>query len=347
MAIGTWFATAFDVPATYRELPAEVTSGQDPTVHIVDQVTRGTGIIGRITGDFGAVALRLRSSGQPVRVSVGLHLDATATWWWGDRVKPDPGVAERPRLVLVRSQGRLRTAAVLARAQGWLRAGGGRATVGFDLAADDLDEDGLLVIELADPAPVLPEWAASRLSASAPIGLRIDRIEVRPIPPGTPPLSAVRPGDARCPFVVLDAGGPAQRLPDAGGPTGRRVRLEVTTAPPAPPVPRSPSNRWTRQKPARAAAKVLRTLRRGTGRGAAEVLPAVHPDLNRLVPRAVDLVTGAERPVQVVRHDGDQLDLRVAGPSDGPVLIGLHDPRGGRRERISRQLACRLTAILE
>ncbi|HWG98131.1 MAG TPA: hypothetical protein VNV66_02160, partial [Pilimelia sp.] len=182
MAVGAWFATDFDAPAVHLGVPVTVTGGQPRLVCVVDQVTRGTGIVGRVNGDFGAVALKVRPTGEPVRVTVDLQLDGLAARWWGDRIRPPRGTAEPPRLVLVRAQGALRGAAVLARPQGWLRAGSARAAVTFDLAAGELDGDGLLVIEIGDPGPVLPDWAAGRLASQAPIGLRIDRIALAPAP---------------------------------------------------------------------------------------------------------------------------------------------------------------------
>ncbi len=292
--IGSYFATDHDVAPVHLDLPAEVTGGQHPAVAIVDQVVRGSGIVGRVTGDAGAVAVRLRPADGPVRVTVDVSLDDIATRWWADRVKPPRTRGERPRLVLVRSQGRLRGALVLARRQGWLGAAPGKGTLTYDLTPDEL-ADGLLVVELATAAD-LPAWAADRLSGRDAIGLRVDRIDVRA------------------------AAGPVPATPSAGGgfavaPAGAGVvRLPAEPAQPAPPPPRSPGNRWTRQKPSRAAFKLLRAGRRA-GYRAAGVASVRTGGGGR--PYTLDLETG-EAPA-VTGVDGREVRL---GPATGPVLVG-------------------------
>jgi hypothetical protein len=307
MAAGAWFHTDFDVPADTLTLPVDVRGGQGRELCILDEVVRGRAIVGRLTGACGAVAVKVRGVGQPLHVTVDIQLDDTATRWWADRVRPPRGQPERPRLVLLRSQGRLRGGAVLARRQGWRRGSGATATLSFTLAADELDPDGLLVVELADATPVLPGWAADRLSARGPIGLRIDRVAVRLAASG--PAETVRPEATGCGFAVVEAGSPD------------RIRLSVEAVPPAPPPPHSPRNRWTRQKPARAAFKVLRAGRRVAVR-ATGIVPHRSPG----GAQAVDLATGAPVDVRVLGRDPQGLDLQLAGRSTGPVLIALDDP---------------------
>jgi hypothetical protein len=211
---------------------------------------------------------------------------------------------------------------VLARRQGWRRGSGATATLSFTLAEDELDPDGLLVVELADAMPILPGWAADRLSARGPIGLRIDRIAVRvagptpakprPVesrPAGLPSAETAPAGATGCGFAVVEAGSPD------------RIRLSVEAVPPAPPPPRSPRNRWTRQKPSRAAFKVLRAGRRVAMR-ATGIVPHRSPG----GAQAVDLATGAPVDVRVLARDPQGLDLQLAGRSTGPVLIALDDP---------------------
>ena len=328
MAIGAWFATDFDEAQTTLSLPAEVTGGQEPGVSVVDQVVRGTGIVGRVTGDFGAVAITIRTDDRWVRVTVALSVDEVAARWWADRVKPAPGTAERPRLVTVRCQGAIRGAAVLARRQGRLRAGSGSAVVEFDLPPADLppstqDGGGLLVVEVSEPG-ALPEWAAGRFSPDSAIGLRIDRISVRPLPSDAIDRTDAPAGG--CAFVVIGPGEP------------REVRLNLAAVLPAPPVPRSPTNRWTRRKPARAAAKVLRVARRVAGWVAAE--PSSTRRVGRPDVHGFDLVAGEPVAVEVVARDARAVDVRLAGRPAGPVLLGLVDRRAGHRERTTHRLAC-------
>ncbi|GAA2596574.1 hypothetical protein GCM10010435_89750 [Winogradskya consettensis] len=312
--IGRWFATDYDEPVRFIEgLPIEVSSGSD--LGIVDQVVRGNAIVGRVTGDFGAVGLKVRGPGVPTRVSVVVHLDELGTRWWSDRVRPPRHAPELPRLVLVRAQGELRGAALLARRQGLRSAGGAKVTVEFDLTAEELDEDGLLMIELAEPPR--PEWMSGRVAARSALGLRIDKIYVRPEPTTTAP--APSPYATGCDLALLASDGPEQ------------FRLEVSPVTPAPPLPRSPTHKWSRRKPARAGFKALRIARRAGTRVAAEVVKS-RPTDNFGV-RATDLLTGVPVELTVVSRGAGSVTLS-RGAAQGPILLGLEQP--------DRGLSCRI-----
>ncbi|GGM20039.1 hypothetical protein [Micromonospora yangpuensis] len=356
MPVGTWFGTEFDVPHPVSELPTVVSGGQQGALCVVDQLVRGHQIIGRAVGDPATIGLKVRPVRRPVRVAVTLQLDDAGTRWWANRVKPAPAQPERPRLVVLSSQGRVRGAAVLARRQGWLRAGGSIQTVTFTLGADELGDDDLLLVELSAPRVDLPDWAAHRFSARSAIGLRIDRVrldplpDAQPLPPGVPDAEPLPPGvpdaeplppgvpDAEplppgptgtgCPFLVVPPDGPADH------------RVGVGTVPPAPPLPRNPTRSYAKRKPARAALKVLRTARRAAGRASAEATgDRVRAD--DLTIHAVDLVDGTPVPVEVTGRHGEILDLRLPADRNGPVLLGITERGGFRRERTARQLACR------
>ena len=317
--IGTWFRTDHDVAPTVVELPVELTSGQDAGICIVDQVVRGTGIVGRVTGDHGAVGLKVRSPGVATRVTVLVHLDETSTRWWSDRVRPSRTAPELPRLVLVRAQGELRGAALLARRQGLRRAGGAKATVTFDLTAADLDGDGLLMVELAEPPR--PGWAAGRLSARSALGVRIDTISVR-----VQQSTTADPGRADptgCDMALLAPHGP------------ERFRLEVSPVPPAPPLPLSPAHKLTRRRPARAGFKVLRAVRRAGTRVLAEAVPSRPGSVQGV--HAYDLAAGVPVPVEILARRPGAFDVRLAGPAEGPVLLGLDHP--------DRGLSCRVVPV--
>jgi hypothetical protein len=313
--IGTWFQTAYDEPRRVLGLPAEITGGQDDVICIVDQVVRGTGIVGRVTGDFGAVAVKLPGVGRPVQVRVDLQLDDLSTRWWSDRVRPPRNEPERPRVVLLRVQGTIRGAAVLARRQGWRGAASAHATLDFTLAADEID--GLLVVEVAEAE--LPPWSARRVSARSALGLRIDTILVRE----TDPTTAPAPSRTGCDLAVLQPGDPAD------------FRLEISTAALAPPVPRSPVTPLTKRKPSRAAFKALRIARRAAVRARSETLPD-RPDSGIGV-LAADLGSGVPIAVEIVSRRTGSLDLRLAAPPEGPVLIGL--------DRAHPGLSCRIVPI--
>ncbi|GGK97990.1 hypothetical protein [Mangrovihabitans endophyticus] len=319
MAVGAWFRTEHDHPQHVIDLPATVTSGIDPGVAIVDQVVRGKGIVGRVTGDFGAVALRVQGTGRPTRVRVTVQLDELATRWWADRVKPRQSAAELPRLAILRVQGENRGAALLARRQGWRGAGNVKRAFDVDLRADEVDEDGLLVVELAE-APH-PSWLADRVSPRSAIGLRFDSIVVgEPDGSGSAAAPPAAVGGSGCDFVVVPAG------------AERDVRLDMVTAAPAPPLPRSPSNRWTRRKEARAGFKALRIARRAAVRGLAEVRPGrPEGDLGVL---AADAYTAEPVAVEVLRRREGGFDLRLPETPTAPVLLGLDSPRRGLSLRV-------------
>ena len=313
--IGSWFGTAYDEPRSVLELPVEVSSGTEDEVCVVDQVARGTGIVGRVLGDFGAVALRVQTPGYPVQVGIDLQLDELGTRWWSDRISPPRMQPERPRVVLLRVQGAIRGAAVLARKQGWRGAQSAHARFDLPLAAGELD--GLLVVELAEPT--LPSWTAQRISERSALGLRIDTISVRE----SPSTMRQSPAWTGCDLAVLQPGDPAA------------FRLEIGRTALAPPVPRSPANIVTRRKPTRAVSKGLRIARRGAVVARSQVAPARPGSAPGVL--AADLVSGVPMPVEIVKRSAGGLELRLAAPPEGPVLIGLDRARPG--------LSCRIVPL--
>ncbi|MFC7529587.1 hypothetical protein [Actinoplanes sp. GCM10030250] len=299
MSVGSWFRTDFDEPHSPATLPLNLTRGFDPSVTILDQVVRGQGIVGRVTGEFGAVAVKINGTGRPVRVTVSIGLDEVATRWWADRVRPSRLAPELPRLVAVRAQGRIRGAAVLARRQGWRGAASAEATLSFDLTAEEMDSNGLLIVELAETPH--PSWAGGRLSARSAVGLRFNTIGVRDQPSPAPTEGST--GHSGCDFAVIQPG------------TSLVHRLTTSGVPIAPPLPISPRNRLTRRKPARAVFKLSRAARRV----ALRAVPHRAGELDDIL--AADVITGRPVELTVVRKD-DGAEIRLAGPTDSPILIG-------------------------
>jgi hypothetical protein len=299
MSVGSWFRTEFDEPHSPATLPLTLSRGFDPSVAILDQVIRGNGIVGRVTGDFGAVAIKVNGTGRPVRVSVTVGLDEVATRWWADRLRPSRLAPELPRLIAIRAQGRIRGAAVLARRQGWRGAAAAEATVSFDLTAEELDSDGLLIVEIAETRR--PSWAAGRLSDRSAIGLRFNTIGVRE--QHAPAVTEGPTGFTGCDFAVLQPGAPVS------------YRLTTGAVPTAPPLPLSPRNRITRRKPARAVFKLTRAARRV----ALRAVPHRAGELDDVL--AFDLLSG--EPVKLaVQHRDNGAEIRLAEPATGPVLLG-------------------------
>ncbi|MDG4798240.1 hypothetical protein [Micromonospora sp. WMMD1082] len=357
MAIGAWFATEFDDPTPARELPALFTSGGDPEVLVADQMARGIAIVGRVQGASGAVVLKLRTGGRPVRVRVNLHVDGASQTAWSRAAAPARGMRELPRLVMVRAQGADRAAALISRQRGRLRLVEAHAWVEFDLRADEVGQDGLLIIELADAT--LPGWAASALSQLAAIGVRINQVEVHAIEDlaegqgsgrlagGPAQLAGLvsagglvgargrGQGHARSRFVVVNAGGATVRC-----------RLRITTASGPPPAIRQPSQAWLRRQRGQTVLKALRVAQRGAGHALFEASPFTrppHPD--RLAVRAVSLLDGTECPVRATASAEDALDVVIARTAPGPVLIGLAEREAPAVRRRVAEIVCQVVEL--
>jgi hypothetical protein len=303
VSVGAWFRTDFDEPSVPAGLPMELTTGMHPSITIVDQMVRGRGIIGRITGDFGAVAVKVAGTGGPVRVTVSIGLDEVSTRWWADRVRPSRTTPELPRLVVLRAQGRIRGCAILARRQGWRGAASADATLSFDLAEGELEADGLLMVELGETLP--PPWAAGRLSARPVVGLRFNRITVHAS--SAPAPTQGQTDWTGCDFAVLQPGASAVH------------RLTTQAVPAAPPLPLTPRNKITRRRPARAAFKAARAARRVAYRA----LPPRPGPLSGVV--AADVLTGAPITVELAGPSGSE--IRLPGPVTTPVLVGAIRPQ--------------------
>ncbi len=355
MAIGTWFATEFDEPVPARDLPAVFTSGGDAEVLVADRMTRGVAILGRVQGDSGAVVLKVRTEGRPVRVRVNLHVDSATQAAWSRVASPARGVRELPRLVLVRAQGTDRAAVLISRQRGRVRMVEAHAWVEFDLGPQEWGEDHLLVIELAEAPP--PQWAATAFSPLAAVGVRVNEVEITAIEETDPPTGSRRltgapaqlaglvsagglvgargrgEGSARSRFVVVNAAGTEVRC---------RLRIETATTPPA--AFRQPSRAFLRRKRGQTVLKALRVARRGAGYALFEASPFTRvPHADDLVVRAANLRDGADCRVRATTRAADVFDVTVERASPGPVLIGVAEPDQSRR-RVS-DLACRVVEV--
>ncbi|PMR59604.1 hypothetical protein C1A38_18750 [Verrucosispora sp. ts21] len=356
-ATGARFATDFDEPAAPRELPAVFTSGGDPEVLVADRFTRGAAIVGRVQGDCGAVMLKVRGGGRPIRVRVDLHVDGATQAAWSRAVVPGRGMRELPRLIMVRAQGVTRAAALICRRRGRLRMVEAHAWVEFDLGAQEMGVDDLLIIELADAT--VPPWAAPALSPLAAVGVRINQVEVTAIEgggdsPGGPALTGASAqlaglvsagglvgakgrteGPARSRFVVVNAPDPTVRC---------RLRTTVASVPPA--AFRHPTRPWLRRQQGQTVLKAVRVAWRGAGYALFEASPFTRaPETDRLVVRATHLLDGTDCPVRTTTVAPDLLDVLVERTTAGPVLLGLTDPAAETvRPRVS-EIACQVTEL--
>ena len=363
MTVGAWFTTEFDEPAPALEVPGVVRSGRASAFCATDHFVRGRHIVGRISARAGMLALKVRADGRPLRVRMELRLDSASLDWWQERSETADettvdSVRALARLVLVRSQGSLRRAVMLARNHDQSAPSDVRSVIWFDLAADEVPEDGMLVIEVADAWRMLPQWAADSFADSSAVGIRVEWIEVSPVPDDAPvtagrldgarcqvlgvastgglvgPPTSEDPGQPRTPFVVINP-------PPSGRTAGAELRCRLRPATRArraltPP----PSSAWSRSLPGRAIAKAKRSWRkaiRRAGRFDPWAARPVSPE--GVTVQAVSLADG--RPVSLrAQGVGGQLDLSLA--PEGPVLVGVANG-GGAASR--RPLVCGLVEV--
>ncbi|GIJ26800.1 hypothetical protein Vqi01_19620 [Micromonospora qiuiae] len=355
MAIGSWFATEFDDPVPARDLPAVFTSGGDPEVLVADRFSRGVAIVGRVQAASGAVVLKVRTDGRAVRVRVNLHVDSATQAAWSGAGAPARGVRELPRLIMVRAQATARAAVLISRHRGRVRMVEAHGWVEFDLGADEVGADGLLVIELADAA--LPPWSASSLSPLSAVGVRINQVELAPAEDADQPTGSRRLTGASAQLAgVVSAGGlVGARGLGEGQPRSRfvvvnadsaevRCRLRITAASTPPAAFRHPSHAWLRRRRGQTVLKALRVARRGAGYALFAASPFTRtPRPDQLVVRAASLVDGADCRVGATAAADDLLDVLIERTSPGPVLIGLAEPDPTRR-RVS-DLACQVVEV--
>ncbi|RIV34336.1 hypothetical protein [Micromonospora radicis] len=355
-ATGARFATEFDEPPTPRGLPAVFSRGGDPDVLVADRMTRGTGILGRIQAASGAVMLKVRTDGRPVRVRVDLHVDSAAQASWSRAATPGRGERELPRLVMVRAQGTARAAVLINRQRGRLRMVEAHAWVEFDLGPDEMGPDELLIIELADPA--VPRWAEPAFSPLAPIGVRINEVEVTARADADETAATTVTGPAAQLAGLASAGGlVGARGRTEGRPRTRfvvvnvpaptvRCRLRIATASTPPAAFRHPTGDWLRRQRGQTVLKAVRVARRGAGYALFEASPFTrppHPD--RLVVHAANLVDGTACPVRATAQTDDVLDVSVERTAPGPVLIGLAEPAAPAVRRRLAELVCQVVEV--
>ncbi len=168
--------TGFELPVRPAEIPGTLDRGDAQALQLVDGFIRGVSLLGRFFRSPGLIGLKVAPpSSGPVRITLTLGYDGATVSWWDDRV-PDavqPRMHTAPRLLLVRAQGDTRTAVVLAR-RGTTA---GVATVSFEVDATELDPDGLLTIELADPAAP-PAWVSEAAAPFGAVGVRLDSVSM-------------------------------------------------------------------------------------------------------------------------------------------------------------------------
>jgi hypothetical protein len=171
--------TEFDQPAAVVTVPVKIAASLGDHVHMVDGVLRSERSIGRVSMSPAMVGLKVVAAGRPVRVTIRLTADGSTASYLRDlqarALSPVTLAPYDTRELVIRSQGRTRAAVMLGRraTDFTFRSS---ATVRFDLAADEITDDGLVLIELAEVVR----------GSQAAVGLRVDTIEITAIPAAAP-----------------------------------------------------------------------------------------------------------------------------------------------------------------
>jgi hypothetical protein len=188
----SWFDTDYDPPLRTLTDPADVRSGQDSSLRVVDGLVRGRMVIGRCFADT-YIALKVAATGRPLRLRLTLFADAETTKMWQARSRsPKSDTAgELPRALAILVQGRPRAAALMP-----IQATG-KLHITMDVAADDVPADGLLTVGVTDLATHLPGWPTDPFAPLGVIGVRVDRIAIEdasvPVPVAPPaPVPAAK-----------------------------------------------------------------------------------------------------------------------------------------------------------
>ncbi|MEQ4715691.1 hypothetical protein [Nonomuraea sp. B19D2] len=151
--------------------PVHLNNGQVSALQVTDRFHRGTQILGRFETS-GLAGFKVSAQGRSLRVLLSLSLDERSVTGWHD------GQAEAsalPRLVQVRSQGRLRQCVLL-------RGKRAHARVTFDLAPDEIPDDGLICVELLDitegdgVSPEVRQAVSGRVMPDGVAGVRLNKV---------------------------------------------------------------------------------------------------------------------------------------------------------------------------
>lgn len=345
------FETEFDQPTPAAAVPVTITSGVGGPVQVVDGLRRGQRIVGRFESSPGLVGLKIATGGAPIRVSVDLSVDATTASWW-DRYVPSSVVPRAPyatRTLVVRSQGSVRAAVLLGRRPSdfTLRS---TATARFDLAAADVPDDGLLVIELAEAAG----------GSHTAVGVRIDSVDIAYADPPDPVSGTVSVAQL-VDHGLASTGVPPDRgtaqltsdsfavAPRGHAPVwtlsvglGRTVRPDTLRPQPGPLLAKRPTGSaaprlrdkaiaMSRRKVADARHASVRRIRHGfvlAGRcGLAPVgwlLAGVWLRASLITATLTPLTGGPPVPCAVTRMGGRRVAVAAPGPVEEPAMVRLH-----------------------
>ncbi|WP_043615566.1 hypothetical protein [Nonomuraea candida] len=296
--------------------PAHLTSGRVPTLQVTDRLHRGSQIVGRFETS-GLAGFKVAAQGRALRVQVSLSADdRSVSGWHTGRTEASP----LPRLVQIRSQGRLRQCVLL-------RGRKAHARVAFDLSPEEIPDDGLICVEALDitegdgVCEEVRRAVAGRVAPDGVAGIRLDKVVFE-----EPPRSDYDPDTldgSRCElYSLISAGGLANV--NRQGPRALRSGMFLVN-----PVLKD-----------RFGSSGRITLRLGTKAEAVSVIPAtwrrVNSELRWLRHATRKLLHSAAPSVQRVLsvRDGDMgevrqrvlgniTELELPSPSGSPLLVLL------------------------
>ncbi|MGP3958252.1 hypothetical protein ACTWPT_19770 [Nonomuraea sp. 3N208] len=302
--------------------PAHLLSGQVAALQVTDHLHRGTQIVGRFETS-GLAGFKIAAQGRPLRVRMALSLDErSVAGWHTDRSEPANPL---PRLIQIRSQGRLRQCVLL-------RGRKAHAQVAFDLPAEEIPDDGLISIEALDimkgdgVSEEVRQIVGGRLMSDGVAGLRLDKIVFEEPPPAD--FDPDRLDGCRCElYSLVSAGGLANVnrqgvrqlrsgmfvinpvLPGAFGSSGRITLRLGSRAEPASVIPATwrrmnSELRWLRH--------AIRKLMRTAAPTVVRILSVRDGDMGR-----------AKRRVQ-----GNITELELPSPTRSPLLVIVGTPPG-------------------
>ncbi|MGW0478016.1 hypothetical protein [Nonomuraea sp. NPDC003214] len=322
-------ATTLDEEIVPLSPPVEVFSGRAAALQVTDQLHRGEQIVGRFERS-GLAGFKVAARGRRLRVKVSLAVDATSMPGWH---LPDAQgrAATRPRLIQVRSQGRLRQCVLLKGGNG-IRS----AQAAFDLLPEEVPDDGLVCVEALDIAEGGGVDAGVRAAVADAImecgtaGLRIDGVAFEEGRDDGEPGGGETLDGARCEILsLISSGGLAN--PNRRGP--RTVRTGMFVVNPVPPGMFGSGGRLTirlgsradttlRPATARDRALMRRAVRRAGGEArrlrhaAREVLCSAAPSVT-----GVMSVQDGALPMPTRTTTGNTLELDLPAPATSPVLV--------------------------
>jgi hypothetical protein len=314
----TGTATDFDKLVVPCAVPIEIASGQEAALQVADQVHRGVQIVGRFERS-GLAGFKVAAAGRRLRVTVTLAVDAGSVRGWHEG---EPDVAEAgkglPRLIQIRSQGRLRQC-VLLKAGSRIK----RSVVVFDLLPEEMPDDGLICVEALDimegrgVSGALREAVAGSVMEDGVAGVRIDSVAFAVSPAEGQAMAAARQ-------TWGGAGSEESSLISCGGSAGRRdsrsLRSGLLIVNPVPPGVFGSGGALTIRLGSRAEAT--------SGRGVRALIRKARPGANGWVLRAsaptvrqVLSIQDGDLAPPIQSTSGNTTELELPAPVNAPILV--------------------------